>query len=140
MAVEEAQREGLGGGFEELVTATKKRVQGVVELAAAEARLAALSGLAMLLLVLVAAAALVVGWVLLVACLLYLISLLGIAWLWPGFGFALAHALLAFYLWQVAVRLSRNLTLPELRTSLLRRTPASVAASDDSGGLVASRS
>jgi hypothetical protein len=139
MAAEHVQREGLGGGFEELVDAGKKRVLGIIELAAAEARLAALSGLAMLLLVMVAAAALVVGWVLLVVCLLYLISRLGIGWFWPGVGFALAHALLAFYLWQLAVRLSRNLTLPELRTSLLRST-ARVGAVEDGGGLVASRS
>jgi hypothetical protein len=133
------QREEHGGGFDELVSAAKRRAQAVFELAAAEARLAALSGLAMLMLVLVAAAALIVGWVLLVACLLYLIAGLGVSWLWPGLGFALAHALLAYYLWQVAVRLSRNLTLPELRTTLVRARTR-VATEDPSGALVPSRS
>jgi hypothetical protein len=135
MAATEAH--GLQQGLDELVRSAKQRAQGVVELAAAEARLAALSGLAMLLLVMVAAAALVVAWVLLVGCLLYLAARLGFGWFWPGVAFAVAHALLAFYLWQVAVRLSRNLTMPELRMTLLRSAPR-VEAED--GALVASRS
>jgi hypothetical protein len=92
-----------------------------VELAAAEARLAALSGLAMLLLVMIAAAALVVAWVLIVACILYLLARADIGWSIPALIIALAHAGLAYYLWQLTVRLSRNLTLPELRTTLVRQ-------------------
>ncbi len=59
---------------EDLVRAALQRARDIVELAAAEARLAALSGLAMLLLVMIAAAALVVAWVLLVACGLFLFA------------------------------------------------------------------
>jgi len=88
---------------EELARAALQRVHHITELAAAEVHLAALSGLTMLLCVMIAAAALVVAWGLLVACVLYL-----------------ASRSFAYYLWQVTVRLSRNLTLPELRTTLRR--------------------
>jgi hypothetical protein len=105
---------------EELVRTAAQRIRDVVDLAAAEARLAALSGLAMLLLVMIAAAALVVAWVLIVAYVLYLFSLADIGWSIPALVIAFAHAGLAYYLWQLTVRLSRNLTLPELRTTLVR--------------------
>jgi hypothetical protein len=112
-----------GGGAEpaarELWQAARIRLSDIIELAAAETRLAALSGLAMLILVIVAAAALVVAWLLLVICALYLLSRADVGWLIPALVIAGAHAGLAYYLWQVAVRLSRNLTLPELRTSLV---------------------
>ena len=104
----------------ELLHAARARLRDVVELAAAEARLAALSGLAMLILVIIAAAALVVAWLLLVLSILYLLGLAGVDWWIAALLLAGAHAGLAYYLWQVAVRLSRNLTLPELRTSLVR--------------------
>jgi hypothetical protein len=106
---------------DELVCSAAQRIRDVVELAAAEARLAALSGLAMLLLVMIAAAALVVAWVLIVACILYLLARADIGWSIPALIIALAHAGLAYYLWQLTVRLSRNLTLPELRTTLVRQ-------------------
>ncbi len=62
---------------EELARAALQRVQHITELAAAEVHLAALSGLAMLLCVMIAAAALVVAWGLLVACVLaHLVSTL----------------------------------------------------------------
>jgi hypothetical protein len=109
----------------ELLNAAKTRLRDVIELAAAEARLAALSGLAMLILVIIAAAALVVAWLLLVLSILYLLALAGVEWWVAALLLAGAHAGLAYYLWQVAVRLSRNLTLPELRTSLVR-SPAPV--------------
>jgi len=104
----------------EFLDAAKTRLRDVIELAAAEARLAALSGLAMLILVIIAAAALVVAWLLLVLSVLYLLALAGVEWWIAALLLAGAHAGLAYYLWQIAVRLSRNLTLPELRTSLVR--------------------
>lgn len=106
---------------EEFVRAATQRVHDLVELTTAELRLAALSGLTMLLCVMIAAAALVVAWGLLVACALYLFSRSPLGWPIPAFGFAVGHTVLAYYLWQFTVRLSRNLTLPELRTSLRAR-------------------
>jgi hypothetical protein len=110
---------GLKAAGEELLGALAQRARDVVDLAAAEARLAALSGLEMLVLVMVAAAALVVAWGLLVACILYLFWQAEVGWVVPAVLFALAHAALAYYLWQMTVRLSRNLTLPALRREVL---------------------
>jgi hypothetical protein len=82
----------------------------------------------MLLCVMIAAAALVVAWGLLVACILYVFSRSAVGWPIPAFGFAVGHAVLAYYLWHVTVRLSRNLTLPELRTTLRGRLEPKEAA------------
>lgn len=120
---------------EELVRAATQRVRDIVDLAAAEARLAALSGLAMLLLVMIAAAALVVAWVLLVAFALYLFAQSPLDWPIPALFIAAAHAGLAYYLWQVTVRLSWNLTLPELRTTLATK----IEVPNDGSELVAER-
>jgi hypothetical protein len=110
---------GLKAAGEELLGAIAQRARDVVDLAAAEARLAALSGLEMLVLVMVAAAALVVAWGLLVACVLYLFWQAEVGWVVPALVFAVGHAALAYYLWQMTVRLSRNLTLPALRREVL---------------------
>ncbi len=106
---------------EEFLRAGLQRVQDLVELAEAETRLAALSGLTMILCVMIAAAALVVAWGLLVACVLFALSLTPLGWPIPALIVALGHVALAYFLWQYTVRLSRNLTLPELRTSLRSR-------------------
>jgi membrane protein implicated in regulation of membrane protease activity len=104
--------------IEEFLRAGLQRVQDLVELAEAEARLAALSGLTMILLVMIAAAALVIAWGLLVACVLFVFAQTPLGWPIPAFVVALGHIALAHFLWQYTVRLSRNLTLPEFRTSL----------------------
>jgi len=109
----------LKGAGEELLGALAQRARDVIDLAAAEARLAALSGLAMLVLVMVAAAALVIGWGLLVACILYVFWRAHVGWAVPALVFALGHAALAYYLWQTTARLSRNLTMPVLRREVL---------------------
>jgi hypothetical protein len=88
----------------------------------------------MVLLVIVAAAALVVAWILLVACALYAFARTSLGWPLPALCIAAAHAVLAYYLWQVTVRLSWNLTLPELRTTLVAKTEVA-----DDGSLVAGR-
>src|SRR5512143_1296665 len=103
---------------EDLARAALQRVQHIAELAAAEVRLAALSGLAMILCVMVAAAALVVAWGLVVACVLYLFARSPLDWPLPALLLAIRHGAFAYYLWHVIVRLSGNLTLPELRTTL----------------------
>jgi hypothetical protein len=110
---------------EELFRAALQRVTDIVDLAAAESRLAALSGLAMIFFVIFAAAALVIAWVLLVGCVLFLFAQSRIGWPIPAFCFAVGHAALAYYLWQQTVRLSWNLTLPELRATLATQPPTS---------------
>jgi MFS family permease len=87
----------------------------MLDLAAAEARLAALSVFAMLFLVIIAAAATIIGWGLLVVLGISLLEDAGWSWRWSTFAIALLHGLVAFVLWEVAARLSRNLTLPGLR-------------------------
>jgi DNA-binding IclR family transcriptional regulator len=108
---------------EELFRAAARRATDIVELAAAESRLAALSGLAMILFVIFAGAALVIAWILLVGCVLFLFAQSRIGWPIPAFCFAVGHAALAYYLWQQTVRLSWNLTLPELRATLTTKPP-----------------
>ena len=131
----------LRRSVEELLTAAAQRVHDVVELAAAETRLAAVSGLAMLLLVMIAAAALFIAWGLLVACVLFIFSRTRIDWLIPAFVLVLAHAGLAYYLWQTTARLSRNLTLPQLRTTLQRAASTEITpeAKPDGIALVSGR-
>jgi hypothetical protein len=108
---------------EALVRAAAQRVHDLLDLAVAEMRLAALSGLTMLLLVMIISAALVVAWGLVVACLLYLFSRTPFGWPLPALGIAVGHVVLAYYLWQITVRLSRNLTLPELRRTAFGAEP-----------------
>jgi hypothetical protein len=105
--------------LEELARAGAQRLHGILELAAAEVRLAALSGLTMLLLVMIASAALVVAWALAVACVLYVFSRTALGWPVPAFGIAMGHVALAYYLWHLTVQLSRNLALPKLRRAAL---------------------
>ena len=128
----------LRAAGEELLGALTQRARDVIELGAAEARLAALSGLAMLVLVMVAAAGLVVAWGLLVACALYLFWRAEVGWVVPALVFALGHAALAYYLWQMTARLSRNLTLPALRREVLHG-PAPTEERADVVAVVAGR-
>jgi hypothetical protein len=109
-----------------------------VALAAAEVRLAALSGLTMLLLVIIASAALVVAWGLAVACALCLFSRTALGWSLPAFCIAVGHVALACYLWHVTVRLSGNLALPKLRRAALGtpREPRETEKKDEAVALV----
>ncbi len=122
---------------EEFVRAVSQRVQDFLDLAAAETRLAALSALTMLLSVMTAAAALVIAWGLLVACILFVFSRTPLGWPIPAFVIALGHVTLAYFLWQYTVRLSRNLTLPELRTSLRSRLEPQATEAHEEVALVA---
>jgi hypothetical protein len=125
---------------EGLARAVVRRVQDLVELATAEFRLAALSSLTMLLCVMIAAAALVVAWGLVVACILYVFSRSPVGWAIPALGLAVGHAVFAYYLWQVIVRLSSNLTLPELRATLCGPLATTEAETDETVTMVASGS
>jgi hypothetical protein len=122
--------DGAGAASRDVLQAALRRGRDVVDLAVAETRLAALSVLAMVMLAIVAAAALVVAWGLVVACVLYLFAQSAIDWPLPAIAFAVAHTALAYYLWQAAVKLSRNLTLPELRATLRAAPPAAPPEGD----------
>jgi hypothetical protein len=65
---------------------------------------------------------------------LFLFSQSRLGWAIPAVVIAAAHAGLAYYLWQVTVRLSWNLTLPELRNTLASKTET---PNDGSSPLVA---
>jgi hypothetical protein len=96
-----------------------QRVKHLVDLGAAEARLAALSGLAMLLLVVLSAASLVIAWGLAIATLLYALSVYAdVPWAAAALVMAFVHAALAAVCWHYTTKLSRNLTLPVLRQSI----------------------
>jgi hypothetical protein len=71
----------------------------------------------------IASAALVIAWGLLVACVLYLFSSTPLGWPLPAFCIAIGHVAFAYYLWNVTVRLSGNLTLPELRRTAFGTVP-----------------
>jgi Flp pilus assembly protein TadB len=103
-----------------LLNASLSRVRSVTDLAIAEIRLAAVSSLNMLLLILLSAGALMISWGLLVVCCLHAVAMLGVPWAWTALVLAAIHVLLATYLWHTAVGLSNDLTLPELRKTLTR--------------------
>jgi hypothetical protein len=91
----------------------------IVELAVAEARLAAVSAFAMCFLVIVAAAATIIGWALVVVVGISLLADAGISWRLTAVIIAVLHGLGAYLCWEVSARLSRNLTLPALRRAAL---------------------
>jgi hypothetical protein len=102
----------------ELLQASLTHVRRVADLASAEVRLAAVSSLNMLLLILLSAGALMIAWGLVVVCGLYIANSFGAPWPWTALVFAGIHAVLAGYLWHAAIKLSGDLTLPELRKTL----------------------
>jgi hypothetical protein len=114
-----AESPSLGAAGAELVRSVKRRLRRVLELAAAEGGLAAMSGISLLIMAIVAAALLIVAWVLLVSVLAYALVLLGVPWIAAGLGLALAHLAVAYYLYRKALKMTRDLTLPGLRSVLL---------------------
>lgn len=103
-----------------VLSAVLRLVRDVTQLAAAEIRLAALSGVTMLMLVIVAALLIVMAWGCIAAVAAY--GLVAAGWPLPvaGLAVAAAHLLAAYLLWRFVVRLSRSLTLPELRKAVLK--------------------
>ncbi len=101
-----------------LEAALQRRVAHTVELGAVEIRYATISALGMLMLLIVASAAVVIGWGLLVAALIAALIAAGFAWPAVTLGLAAVHALAAGVCWQLVMRLSRNLSLPALRAAL----------------------
>lgn len=102
-----------------VLSAVLRLVRDVTQLAAAEIRLAALSGVTMLMLVIVAALLVVIAWGCLAAVAAY--GLVALGWSWPMAGLTIAavHLLAAYLLLRAVTRLSRSLTLPELRKAVL---------------------
>lgn len=117
----EAGGQGTAAAAAAVVSNTLNLARDIIDLAAAELRLAALSGVTMLMLVIVTAALLVVGWVFIAAVIAYALVQLGLPWPAAGLLVAAAHGTIAYLLWRTIVRLSRSLTLPELRRSVLSR-------------------
>jgi hypothetical protein len=84
----------------------------------AEARLAVLSMLGMLYLAIVAAAAAIVAWCLLMLLAIALLEDQGISWRWSAVVIIVLHAVAVLACGQIVARLSRNLTLPVVRQIL----------------------
>ena len=104
---------------DELLAAAGRGAERLVELAGAELRLIAISGFAMLLLVILTAAALIVAWGLAVAGALHAGTSFGLPWGLAALVLALGHVLLAAFCWQRMRRLSRHMTMPALRGALV---------------------
>lgn len=102
-----------------VAVAATNYVRRLVELAAAELELAAVSGVSMVVMVLAAAAFALVAWALLAGVVAYALVAVGLPWPVAGLLLAGAHGVAAFILWRRAVIMSRALTLPALRRVLL---------------------
>jgi hypothetical protein len=73
----------------------------------------------MLMLIILAAAAVVISWGLVMAVVVAVLDAQGLAWPVAAGILAGVHALAGVAAWQFVVRLSRNLSLPALRASLV---------------------
>lgn len=115
----EAGGQGTAAAAAAVVSNTLNLARDIIDLAAAELRLAALSGVTMLMLVIVAALLVVIAWGCLAAVAAY--GLVALGWSWPMAGLTIAavHLLAAYLLLRAVTRLSRSLTLPELRKAVL---------------------
>lgn len=112
--------EGPAAAAASLLEAALRLARDIVELAAAELRLAALSGVTMLLFIIVAALLVVMAWGFIAAVAAYGLVAAGLSWPVSGLLIAAVHALAAYLLLRGVVRLSRSLTLPELRRAVMR--------------------
>ena len=120
----------IGASAAGVIRGVKERLRTVTELAAAEIKLAALSGVSMLLLAIVTGAALVIAWLLLVGLAIFAATLVGIDWPLAALILALLHVGVAYWSWRATVRLSRNLTLPQLRGAVGVRAGGPIGAPD----------
>ena len=122
-ALDDSAPETIRAAAGDLLRAARDQLRDTVELAAAEARLAAMTGLTMLVLVLLATAFLLVGWGLLMAAVAYLGLQLGLSWPQALLGLVVLHGLAALLALHSAMRMTRQLTLPALRGVLLGGDP-----------------
>ncbi|HEY8518612.1 MAG TPA: hypothetical protein VIN61_00920 [Gammaproteobacteria bacterium] len=118
----EDERSGVAAAGGAVLGAARDTVRHVAELAAAETRLAALSGAAILACALLAGAALILAWSLVLILVIDGLRRLGLPWQASAAALAVVHVLVAFALMRGAVGLSRNLGLPRLRRALLARS------------------
>ena len=102
-----------------LFSGVLRLVRDVLDLAAAEVRLAALSGVTIVVSMILAAVLLIMTWAFIASVLAYVLVMLGLPWPAAGLLMAALHAGAAYFLWRRIVGLSRSLTLPELRRSVL---------------------
>jgi hypothetical protein len=114
-----AATDGPAAAAASLLSNTLSLARHVVELAAAELRLAALSGVTMLMLVIVTALLIVMAWGFVAAVAAYGLVAVGLPWPAAGLLIAAVHGGAAYLLWRSVVKLSRSLTLPELRRTVL---------------------
>ena len=110
--------EEFGAAAMGFARAAGDRLSHTVELAASEARLAAMTGVTMLVLGLLTVAFALVGWAFLVAAVAQLGVAAGLSWATVALGVGALHVLVAVGLWNWAMHLSRNLTMPALRQAL----------------------
>jgi hypothetical protein len=103
-----------------LLDAAGRRVEGILELAGAEVRLIAVSSLTMLVLAILAAAAVIIAWVLVVASILEAAVRAGLPYILTALVLALVHVVIAVYCGKRITRLSRHLTMPALRGAIHR--------------------
>jgi len=118
--------ESLTAAAGTLLDAFTEQARHVGELAAAEARLAALSVVGMLICGVLAAVALLGTWVLLLVLAVDGLAALGRPWQLAAALLAAVQLAAAYLLWRSAVGLAANLALPRLRRTLLGvgRAPA----------------
>jgi hypothetical protein len=105
-------------GASEVWQAARARLGRTVDLAAAEAELAARAGAGILILAALAIVAVLTGWGFLVAALASLAVAAGLPWSAVAAGLSLLHFAIAAGLLKAAALLSRDLTLPALRRAL----------------------
>lgn len=114
----DATVEGIGSSVSALWSAMADRVRHTFELAAAELRLAALTWLTMLVLILLGIAAILAGWLLMVLALAGLAVKAGMPWPAVAGVLAAVHFAGGALLFRSVTRMSRDLTLPATREAL----------------------
>lgn len=118
-ANEPAAAASLPGSAIEWFEAVVAYLRDIAALAAAETRNAAIGAVTMLALAIVAAVLLIVGWVFIAAVVAYGLVQLGVPWALSGLLVAALHGVAAYMLFRIIVKLSRSLTWPTLRRTLL---------------------
>jgi hypothetical protein len=104
-----------------LLHALQQRVAHTLELANVEVQYATVSALSILFLVVIATAAVVIGWGLFLATALAALNESGFSWGMIAIVVAITHGVLAIACWRAILRLARNLSLPALRAALGKR-------------------
>ncbi len=107
----------------DFLRAARDQARDTLELAAAEARLAAMTAFTMVVLAILAAALALIGWGLVVAAAAQIGLQAGLSWAQALLGLGALHIVCAWLAWRSAMRMSAQLTLPALRQALLGQRP-----------------